>query len=446
MLSESKYQKKKLNGNEKSVIFATSSYQEFKMQPSTDYPINTHTLPNGLRIIHTPSPTRVAYAGFAIKAGTRHEPPHLQGMAHFVEHMLFKGTARRRAWHILNRMEHVGGDLNAYTNKEEMVVYAAFLREHFGRAVELLADIVFNSTFPQHEMDKEVEVIIDEIQSYEDSPQELIYDDFEEMLFPGHPLGKNILGSPGQLRTYRTADALDFTARHYRPDNMVLFVKGNLDFRQVVRLAEKYAGSVSPASGRGGREHEEIPLPPYKPAHVTLDKETHQAHVLIGGRAYDAHNGKRTALYLLNNLLGGPGMNSRLNVSLRERRGLVYTVESNLTAYTDTGVWCIYFGCDHEDVDRCRELVLRELKSLCEKPLTAAQLRAAQKQLIGQIGVACDNFENRALDMGKAFLHYGQYEKQESLFARIESLTPSLLQEVANEMFAEESLSTLIYR
>lgn len=416
------------------------------MQQSTVTTINTHTLPNGLRIIHAPSPTRVAYGGFAIKAGTRHEPLHRQGMAHFVEHMLFKGTTHRRAWHILNRMEHVGGDLNAYTNKEEMVVYAAFLCEHLERATELLSDIVFNSTFPQHEMDKEVEVIIDEIQSYEDSPQELIFDDFEEMLFPGHPLGRNILGKPEQLRTYCTADALDFTAQHYRPDNMVFFIKGNLDFKRVIRLVEKYAGKVQPTPESATREQVAIPLPPYKPKLITLDKETHQAHVLIGGRAYDAHNGKRTALYLLNNLLGGPGMNSRLNVALRERRGLVYTVESNLTAYTDTGVWCIYFGCDHKDVERCRELVTRELKTLCDKPLTAAQLAAAKKQLIGQIGVACDNFENRALDMGKAFLHYGQYEKQESLFNRIESLTPLLLQEVANEMFAEESLSTLIYR
>lgn len=409
--------------------------------------LNTHILANGLRIVHTPSPTRVAYCGYAIKAGTRYEQPHQQGMAHLVEHMIFKGTTHRRAWHILNRMENVGGDLNAYTNKEEMVVYAAFMNEHLERAVELLTDIVFNSTFPQHEMDKEVEVIIDEIQSYEDTPQELIYDDFEELIFPNHPLGRNILGKPEQLRTYRTADALDFTTQHYRPDNLILFIKGDVNFQRVIRLAEKYAGCISPAPQPPATPTAlEIPLPIYQARTLTLQKETHQAHVLVGGRAYDANDERRTALYLLNNLLGGPGMNSRLNVSLREKRGLVYTVESNLTSYTDTGAWCIYFGCDHEDVDDCLELVHRELKQLCNKQLTDAKLSAAKKQIIGQIGVACDNFENRALDMAKSFLHYNRLEPAEQLFARIQSLTAHQLLEVANDMFATERISTLIYQ
>lgn len=406
--------------------------------------METCTLPNGLRIIHAPSPTEVAYCGFAVKAGTRHEELHQQGMAHLVEHMIFKGTTHRRAWHILNRMEHVGGDLNAYTNKEEMVVYAAFLREHTERAMELLGDIVFHSTYPQHEMDKEVEVVVDEIQSYEDTPQELIFDDFEEMLFPAHPLGRNILGKPEQLRTYRTEDALAFTARHYRPENMIFFIKGNVDFRRIVRWAEKY----TPAPGElpAVEAPVQIPLPDYRPQTLVLAKETHQAHILMGGRGYSAHEKKRTTLYLLNNMLGGPGMNSRLNLSLRERRGLVYTVESNLTGYTDTGVWCIYFGCDHEDTDRCRELVHKELKLLRDRRLTSAQLASAKKQIIGQIGVACDNFENRALDMAKAFLHYNKYESSEVLFERISAITADELLEVANEMFAEERLSTLIYR
>lgn len=413
--------------------------------------LNTHTLPNGLRIVHTPSPTRVAYCGYAIKAGTRHELPHQQGMAHLVEHMIFKGTTHRRAWHILNRMENVGGDLNAYTNKEEMVVYAAFMSEHLERAVELLTDIVFHSTFPQHEMDKEVEVVVDEILSYEDSPQELIYDDFEELIFPNHPLGCNILGRPEQLRTYRTEDALAFTRQHYRPDNMVLFVKGNIDFRCFVRLAEKYTSDIIPPlslphSGTDAPSIPDFPLPPYEARTLTLRKETHQAHVLLGGRAYDANDERRTTLYLLNNLLGGPGMNSRLNVSLREKRGLVYTVESNLTSYTDTGAWCIYFGCDHDDVDHCLQLVHRELKSLCTQALTPAKLAAAKKQIIGQIGVACDNFENRALDMAKSFLHYNRLEPAERLFARIRSLTADQLLDVANDMFAPERISTLIYR
>jgi predicted Zn-dependent peptidase len=402
---------------------------------------NTHTLANGIRIIHAPRPSAVAYCGFAIDAGTRDEEAGQQGMAHFVEHLLFKGTEKRRAWHILNRMEHVGGDLNAYTNKEETVVYSAFLVEHFPRAVELLSDIVFHSTFPQAEIDKEVEVIIDEIQSYEDSPAELIFDDFEELLFPDHPLGRNILGKPDVLRSFKSEDALRFTSRHYRPQNMIFFVQGDVDFKQVIRLVEKSSARLEENAFTMERKRPQV----YVPQSLTLHRDTHQAHVMIGGRAYDAHNEKRTALYLLNNILGGPGMNSRLNVALRERSGLVYQVEANLTSYTDTGVFSIYFGTEHEDVDRCIRLVRKELKRLCDKPLTDAQLRAAKKQIIGQIGVARDNAESTALGMAKTFLHYGKVDDPKELFQRIETLSAKELWEVSNEMFAEDYLSTLIY-
>ena len=402
---------------------------------------NTHTLANGIRIIHAPRPSAVAYCGFAIDAGTRDEKAGQQGMAHFVEHLLFKGTEKRRAWHILNRMEHVGGDLNAYTNKEETVVYSAFLVEHFPRAVELLSDIVFHSTFPQAEIDKEVEVIIDEIQSYEDSPAELIFDDFEELLFPDHPLGRNILGKPDVLRSFKSEDALRFTSRHYRPQNMIFFVQGDVDFKQVIRLVEKSSARLEENAFTMERKRPQV----YVPQSLTLHRDTHQAHVMIGGRAYDAHNEKRTALYLLNNILGGPGMNSRLNVALRERSGLVYQVEANLTSYTDTGVFSIYFGTEHEDLDRCIRLVRKELKRLCDKPLTDAQLRAAKKQIIGQIGVARDNAESTALGMAKTFLHYGKVDDPKELFQRIETLSAKELWEVSNEMFAEDYLSTLIY-
>ena len=405
---------------------------------------HTWVMPNGLRIIHEPSRSRVAYCGFAVDAGTRDEQEQEQGMAHFVEHLIFKGTRKRKAWHILNRMENVGGDLNAYTNKEETVIYSAFLVEHFSRAFELLADIVFYSTFPQHEIEKETEVIIDEIQSYEDNPAELIFDDFEDLIFRGHPLGRNILGRPDLLRTFRSNDVMAFTKRFYRPENAVFFVSGDIDFKRIVRLAEKYVGDI----GEGAFVNEtsrKAPLP-YVPDCVTLDKGTNQAHVMIGGRGYDAYNPRRTALYLLNNMLGGPGMNSRLNVALRERRGLVYNVESNLTAYTDTGTFCIYFGCDPNDVDLCTRLVYKELKRLRENRLTLSQLAAAKKQLIGQIGVASDNHESNALGMAKTFLHYNRYESQEAVCRRIEALTSDLLLEVANEMFAEEYLSRLIYK
>ena len=403
---------------------------------------NIHTLSNGLRIIHEPSSSKVAYCGFAVDAGTRDEAENEQGMAHFVEHLIFKGTRKRKAWHILNRMENVGGDLNAYTNKEETVIYSAFLTEHFGRALELLADIVFHSTFPQNEIEKETEVIIDEIQSYEDTPSELIFDDFEDMIFRNHPLGRNILGRPDLLKKFRSEDAMAFTSRFYQPSNMVFFVLGDFNFQKIVRQVEKLLVDLPLVTVKNQRT-----IPPlYVPEQLVVHKETHQAHVMIGSRGYNAYDDKRTALYLLNNILGGPGMNSRLNVSLRERRGLVYTVESNLTSYTDTGAFCIYFGTDPEDVDTCLKLTYKELKRMRDVKMTSSQLMAAKKQLIGQIGVASDNNENNALGMAKTFLHYNKYESSESVFRRIEALTAEGLLEVANEMFAEEYLSTLIYR
>ena len=403
---------------------------------------NIHTLSNGLRIIHEPSSSKVAYCGFAVDAGTRDEAENEQGMAHFVEHLIFKGTRKRKAWHILNRMENVGGDLNAYTNKEETVIYSAFLTEHFGRALELLADIVFHSTFPQNEIEKETEVIIDEIQSYEDTPSELIFDDFEDMIFRNHPLGRNILGRPDLLKKFRSEDAMAFTSRFYQPSNMVFFVLGDFNFQKIVRQVEKLLVDLPLVTVENQRT-----IPPlYVPEQLVVHKETHQAHVMIGSRGYNAYDDKRTALYLLNNILGGPGMNSRLNVSLRERRGLVYTVESNLTSYTDTGAFCIYFGTDPEDVDTCLKLTYKELKRMRDVKMTSSQLMAAKKQLIGQIGVASDNKENNALGMAKTFLHYNKYESSESVFRRIEALTAEGLLEVANEMFAEEYLSTLIYR
>lgn len=403
---------------------------------------NIHTLSNGLRIIHEPSSSKVAYCGFAVDAGTRDEAENEQGMAHFVEHLIFKGTRKRKAWHILNRMENVGGDLNAYTNKEETVIYSAFLTEHFGRALELLADIVFHSTFPQNEIEKETEVIIDEIQSYEDTPSELIFDDFEDMIFRNHPLGRNILGRPDLLKKFRSEDAMAFTSRFYQPSNMVFFVLGDFNFQKIVRQVEKLLVDLPLVTVENQRT-----IPPlYVPEQLVVHKETHQAHVMIGSRGYNAYDDKRTALYLLNNILGGPGMNSRLNVSLRERRGLVYTVESNLTSYTDTGAFCIYFGTDPEDVDTCLKLTYKELKRMRDVKMTSSQLMAAKKQLIGQIGVASDNNENNALGMAKTFLHYNKYESSESVFRRIEALTAEGLLEVANEVFAEEYLSTLIYR
>lgn len=402
----------------------------------------TYTLSNGLRIILQPTEGQVSYAGFAINAGTRDERADQPGMAHFVEHMLFKGTEKRKAWHILNHMEKVGADLDAYTNKEETVVYSVFLQEHLKRAVDLMADLVFHSTFPQAEIEKETDVIIGEIQSYEDTPSDLIFDDFEDLIFSGHALGRDILGSAEALKRYTTADALAFYRQFYVPENMVFFVTGRYEMKQVIRYVEKAVEKIPQTP----LDYVRLSPSSYIAREQVQHRDTHQAHVMMGNRAYEGNSKKKLMLYLLTNLLGGTGMNSRLNVALREKRGLVYEVEANSTSYTDTGTFSIYFGCDLEDVDRCVALTRRELKKLCEKALTISQLQALKKQTMGQIGVAQDNRENNALGMAKTFLHYDRFVTTEEVYKSMDRLTPVHLLEVANEVFGEQNLSTLIYR
>jgi len=405
---------------------------------------NTYTLKNGLRVIHLPSASQVVYCGYQIAAGTRNELPGEEGLAHFCEHLTFKGTERRNALQIINALEGVGGELNAFTNKEDTVFYAAISKEHFLRAVDVLTDIVFHSTYPQYEMDKEVEVVCDEIESYNDSPAELIYDEFENILFEGHPLGHNILGRADLLHSYTTADALRFVQRYYRPDNAVFFVYGDIDFKRLVRNLEKQEfredgrQKERPAINESFKEEISETL--------TLEKDTHQAHVMLGTRSYPYEDPRRMTLYLLNNLLGGPGMNARLNLSLREHHGLVYTVESAMTSYSDTGAWSVYFGCDHNDIRRCLRLVRHELNRMMQKPLSDRQLAAAKRQLKGQIAIACDNHEQFALDFGRSFLHHGQERHLDALYRRIDAITADEIQQVACELFKPERLLTLIFK
>lgn len=409
---------------------------------------NTHTLDNGLRIIHLPSDSKVVYCGYQINAGTRDEEPGEEGLAHFCEHVTFKGTERRKAWHILNCLESVGGDLNAYTNKEGTVYYSAILKEHIARAVDLLSDIVFHSVYPQAEIDKEVEVICDEIESYNDSPAELIYDEFENILFKDSSLGHNILGTAEQVRSFTTEDALRFTRKLYRPDNAIFFAYGDIDFKKLVKLvgraladddSGKLAAGILPKNYPSVREE-------IAGQTIVMQKNTHQAHVMIGTRAYDVNDDRRMPLYLLNNILGGPGMNAKLNLALREHNGLVYTVESTMVAYGDTGTWSIYFGCDEHDIKRCLRLVRKELDRMMEKPLSDSQLKAAKKQIKGQIGVACDNRENFALDFGKSFLHYGWEKNVDCLYEQVEAITSQQIQDVARELFDKNRLITLIFK
>lgn len=461
-------------------IFSVTLHLEMKY--------NTYTLDNGLRIIHLPSDSKVVYCGYQINAGTRNEEPGEEGLAHFCEHVTFKGTERRKAWHILNCLESVGGDLNAYTNKEGTVYYSAILKEHIARAVDLLTDIVFHSVYPQAEIDKEVEVICDEIESYNDSPAELIYDEFENIIFKGSPLGHNILGTAEQVRSFKTEDALRFTRKLYRPDNAIFFAYGDIDFKKLVKLIRKAladddSGKVAEnaANSVGKLAEEKLPQisqitqisgdensitteksvssvksvgPENYPSvgkeiagqTIVMQKNTHQAHVMIGTRAYDVNDSRRMPLYLLNNMLGGPGMNAKLNLALREHNGLVYTVESTMVAYGDTGIWSIYFGCDEHDVKRCLRLVRKELDKFMQKPLSEAQLKAAKKQIKGQVGVACDNRENFALDFGKSFLHYGWEKNVDRLYEQVDEITAEQIQVVAQELFDKDRLTTLIFR
>lgn len=445
---------------------------------------NTYILDNGLRIIHLPSDSKVVYCGYQINAGTRNEEPGEEGLAHFCEHVTFKGTERRKAWHILNCLESVGGDLNAYTNKEGTVYYSAILKEHIARAVDLLSDIVFHSVYPQAEIDKEVEVICDEIESYNDSPAELIYDEFENILFKGSPLGHNILGTAEQVRAFKTEDALRFTRKLYRPDNAIFFAYGDIDFKKLVKLIQKALGECpkgrelacsadcksaeTPTEERIAEETPTVETPTEEMEAgdanhkvqssklnvqskvagqtIVMQKNTHQAHVMIGTRAYDVNDDRRMPLYLLNNMLGGPGMNAKLNLALREHNGLVYTVESTMVAYGDTGTWSIYFGCDEHDVKRCLRLVRKELDKFMQKPLSDAQLKAAKKQIKGQIGVACDNRENFALDFGKSFLHYGWEKNVDRLYEQVDAITAAQIQAVAQELFDKDRLTTLIFK
>lgn len=400
-----------------------------------------YLLENGLRIIYHPTLSKVTYCGYAINAGTRDERAEESGMAHFVEHLIFKGTEKRKALQILNRLSDVGGDIDAFTNKEDTTVYATVLNEDFERALELVSDIVFHPTFPSKEIEKETEVILDEIQSYEDTPSELIFDEFENVIYKGHPLGRNILGTTDSIRQFGTAEALSFTRRYYHPDNMVLFVSGNQNMKKIVRLARKFTENVA-----GGKTELSRTAPSdYRPSVFQRNRGTHQAHVIIGCPGYRAYHPKVAGLYLINNILGGAAMNNRLNLSLRERSGLVYTVESSLSSYTDTGVFCIYFGSDPEDEKRCVRLVYRELRKLREKKLSAMQLSIAKQQLIGQLCIASENDENNTLDMAKTYLHYNRYDTLREACCRIDALTADELIEIANEKFAEENLTQLIF-
>jgi predicted Zn-dependent peptidase len=401
-----------------------------------------HTLPNGIRLVHCMTASEVAHCGVIINAGSRDELPEEHGTAHFIEHMLFKGTTHRKSFHILSRLEDVGGELNAYTTKEETAIHASFLREHYPRATELLADLLFSSTFPAAEIEKEKEVVMEEINSYLDNPAEYIFDEFEELVFPDQPIGRNILGRPETVKAVTGESIRKFIVRNYSTSEMVFCSVGAISPKNITALFEKHFGRIASREGARRQRSE------YRYRPVTFEKkmETFQNHCIIGNIGYDLHHSSRMGLFMLNNILGGQGMNSRLNLSLREKRGYAYNVESMYNPYTDTGLITIYFGTDSRNLEKSISLTRTELERLRRQPLGTLQLTKAKNQIRGYLARAYENHESLMLSLGKSLLIFDRIDTMETIFHKIDAVTAIELTDIASTVFEEASLSTLIYR
>jgi predicted Zn-dependent peptidase len=404
-----------------------------------DYQV--HQLQNGIRVLHKPSPSNISHACIIINAGSRDEGQAKDGLAHFIEHLLFKQTEKRNTNQILNRLELVGADLNAYTTKEYTCVHASFLKPHLERSLDLFEDILFHSVFPEEEMNKEKEVILDEISSYQDQPDEAINDDFEDLLFEGHPLGRNILGTPESVKSFNKKDIQLFMKSNYRTDEIIIGIFGDYDFKTVIRISEKLYGKI-PAN-LPDRVREKVG--PYTPKKNIFSKPINQAHCVIGNQSYSFHHKHRTAFLLLNNLLGGTGMSSRLNLEIREKYGIAYTIESNYTPMSDSGIFSIYFGTDSEKTEKAIKLLEKELKKLRDQKLGPIQLQQAKHKFIGQIALGEENRMGLIISMSKSLLDFNRVDSLEEVFAKINTVTAPQLLEIANEMFDPRQLSSLIF-
>jgi predicted Zn-dependent peptidase len=401
----------------------------------------TYTLANGIRVIHQQTDSTVGHLGILINTGSRDEREKEHGLAHFIEHSVFKGTKKRKAFHVLSRIEDVGGELNAYTTKEETTLYSTFLAEYYERAAELLSDILFNSVYPEKEINREKEVIAEEINSYKDSPSDLIFDEFEELIFDGHPIARNILGTSKNIAKFNRESILQFIENNYHTDQMVISSVGKITFSELLKIIQKYFGSINAKYRVNDRSRFEN----YIPTQKSLPKDTFQTHCVLGNISYDITHPKRNVMVLLNNILGGQSMNSRLNLALRERKGLAYNIESNYTAYSDTGLFNVYFGTDKENFDKAYDLVLKEFKLFRDKKLGAVQLSKAKKQLIGQIAISTESHDDLMLVIGKSYLLYNAVDPLRVVFQKIDAITADELLEVANEILNENRLSRLIY-
>jgi predicted Zn-dependent peptidase len=384
----------------------------------------------------------IAHTGLFINTGSRDEDEAEHGLAHFIEHVLFKGTQKRKSHHIITRLEDVGGELNAYTTKEETCIHASFMKQYIDRALELIADIAFNATFPEKEIEKEKDVIIDEINSYKDNPSELIFDEFDELLFPKQTLGRSILGTPQKLKKIKREHLLKFVHEKYYTNEMVLCVIGNFKEDKIFKMGANYFGTHAMTR----RNKKRIVAKSGKPFQQILIKDNYQSHCIIGAEAFGFNNPSRLTLHLMNNILGGPGMNSRLNMSLRERNGCTYNIDSSYTPFFDTGIFSVYFGTDKENVDKCIKLIHKEFELIKDKKLTAMQLSKAKKQLIGQLAIGAEHNENLMLTMGKSLMVFNKVDTLEEINHQIESITAANLQDVANDILADGKLSMLVYK
>lgn len=401
-----------------------------------------HTLSNGIRIVHCESNSPVAHCGITINVGSRDEGSNEQGLAHFIEHLIFKGTKRRKMYQILSHMENVGGDLNAYTSKEETCIYGSFLNIYYDRFLNVLSDIIFNSTFPEKAILTEKDVIIDEINSYKDSPGEQIIDDFDEIIFKNHPIGNNILGTPENIKKFNRKTVLNFLEKNYSANEMVICSVGNIDFNKLISLSERHFG----VAFKKNRKNKRLPFENYNPDFKEIKRDNHQAHCVIGNIGYSIKDKRKTTMILLSNLLGGPGLNTRLNMAIREKYGYCYNIESNYQAYSDTGVFSIYLGTDNEHLEKTIDLVYKELSKLMKVKLGSLQIKRAKQQLKGQAAIFFDSNINKMLSMGKSILIHEKIDALEDIYKRIDAITPEDLIETANQVFEINKLSTLIYK
>ncbi|MBU1008983.1 MAG: insulinase family protein [Bacteroidetes bacterium] len=402
---------------------------------------NYFRLPNGIRLIHRQSQTKVAHCALMVNTGSRDEEARENGIAHLIEHMIFKGTGKRKTYHVLSRLENVGGDLNAYTTKEETCIHASFLTDHLERCLELFADIAFNATYPANELEKEKDVIIDEINSYKDTPAEEIFDEFEGQVFDKHPIGRNILGTIGHVKNFSRADIFRFIYKNYSTNEMVISLVADVPFQALIRLANKYFGVVNlwqPVTRRFAFDE-------YQVSNRWLERQGYLSHCTLGNIAFSQIDTQKHAMILLNNILGGPGLNSRLNLNIREKYGFCYTIESHYSAYSDTGLFVVYLGTDPKSLDKTIQLVYKELKKLTDVTLGGLQLYRAKQQLIGQLAISFESGLSETLAIARSHLLFDEVDDMQELVRKIERISATDLLDAANQVFKPDQISQLIF-